>query len=391
MKKLSGVLFFFLLIIISINGSGDINLALRTSGYSNISINHNLQKQAAVSEQIRLNLCAFHADGSPYVLDGTLTKYSPEFSNAVDRYDSRKLFNSGENVSIVNGTYNLIIESRATISNSDSINFRIWGLQKKSYRLEFIARALDHPGLLGYLEDNYLHTSTVINLNDTSRITIEVNNDPGSYAQNRFKVIFKTIERLVSIPENFTFLKAVLQNNLVNMEWNTLNQNDMNQYYVERSADSTVFNGLNSFNTFNLSSHLHRYTDYHPVAGTNFYRIRSVNKKGTVQYSNCVKVNFTGPTKVQSFEKKTDIRKIITIFPNPATPDNLNLTMAGQQHGMYRISLVNSFGDQIMKQVLIYKGAGIQKLLIPKSVPAGYYYLEIINPAGEKKVIQIIF
>ena len=136
----------------------------------------------------------------------------------------------------------------------------------------------------------------------------------------------------------------------------------------------------------------YQYRDYHPINGNNFYRVRSVNHQGIVQYSNCVKVENTVTVEVKTPEKKPEGREGISIFPNPAKPGNLNLKINGLQQGVYHITLLNSFGKEIMKQLFDFKGgSSIQRILIPATIPAGIYYLEIIHPDNQKKVISIVF
>ena len=388
MKKLSIVL--SLLFLFGICGkSNGVNPALNSFN-TNAFIKNNSEGGKTASEQIRLNLYAFQLDGGTYVLDGTLTKYAPDFSNAVDRYDSRKLYNPGENVSIINGAYNLIIESRKTISESDTINFRIWNLQKKSYRLEFITTNLDRPGLSGFLVDNYLHTSTAINLNDTTRIAITVNNDAASYAQNRFKVIFKASERLLPVGEGFTFLKAISDNKQVTMQWNTIGNNTITDYYIERSQDSVnyvVVAGIHA----QSSGKSYYMLDRFPVQGNNYYRIRSVNSHGITAFSNRVEVEVINPKEVTSHDHKANSIGI-SLFPNPAKAGNINIKISGQQVGLYQVRLVNSFGEEFSRQSFNYEGGNlIQRMPVANRVPAGIYYLQISMPQGKSKVITVVF
>lgn len=338
-----------------------------------------------------MNLYGFSPDGSAHVLDGTLTQYAPAFSNNIDASDSRKLYNPGENMSMMRENYNLIIERRETIVLSDTIFFRMWGMQKKSYRLEFIARELNHPGLIGFLEDSYLHSSTPINLNDTTRVTITINNDAASFAQNRFRIIFNTIALFTAMPLSSTVVHAYTQNEKISVNWKTVNENKVKQYFVERSSDGVSFTDRAAANAKNLSSDSYTWTDDYPIGENNYYRIRSVGQDGEIQYSNVVKVIVIANMKVNGPDKGMEGSDGISLFPNPAVANNLNLKMSNQRPGTYTIRMVSSFGYPVMLQKFSYNGGTInKKLVISKTVPEGIYHLEITKPDGEKQIITVV-
>jgi hypothetical protein len=176
---------------------------------SSITINNNrVNGPYSTIELMRMNLYAVYPDGTNYLVDGTLDQYGPNYSNNLDGYDARKMYNPGVNISLIRGTTDLVIERRQTIVLTDSIFFRMWGMQRMNYKMELVGTNLNHPGLLGFLEDNYLHSSTPLNLNDTTEVNFIVNTDPGSIAQNRFRIIFKTDPSFAPLPLTFTFVKA---------------------------------------------------------------------------------------------------------------------------------------------------------------------------------------
>jgi hypothetical protein len=333
---------------------------------------------SSTSEQIRMNLYGFYQDSSTYTLDGTLTRYSDSYSNDVDINDSRKMYNSGENISMMRDGYNLIVECRQTIVTSDTIFFRMWGMQKKSYRMEFIARNLDHPGLEGYLEDSYLKTSSPIKLNDTTRFTILINNDAGSYAQDRFRVVFKTATPVVPVV-HFTTLQASQLNSNILINWNTENENNnIKTYFVQKSLDGIHFSDVASLPSQNSNSNLYNWTDHYPPDQVNYYRIRTAEASGVIDYSKIIKVMSSGPGNV-------------TLYPNPATGNNLNLRVANKVPGKYKIRVINSLGSVLSGESFIYNGGtSITKIPLNDNLPTGIYQVEVVSPAGEKTVLPVV-
>ena len=63
-------------------------------------------------------------------------------------------------------------------------------MKVKSYRLEFIGQGFD-PALTAFLEDNYSHTMIPLNINGTSTYNFTIANIPGSWNQDRFRIVFK--------------------------------------------------------------------------------------------------------------------------------------------------------------------------------------------------------
>jgi len=336
-----------------------------------------LKGPSSASEQIRMNLYGFYPDSSTYTLDGTLTRYSDSYSNDIDINDSRKLYNSGENISMLRDGYNLIVECRQTIATSDTIFFRMWGMQKKSYRMEFVARNLDHPGLEGYLEDSYLKTASPIKLNDTTRFTIVINNDAGSYAQDRFRVVFKTAIPVVPVV-HYTALQASQANSNILINWNTENENNVKNYFVQKSLDGTHFSDVATIPSNNSSSSIYNWTDHYPPDQVNYYRIRTVEASGIIDFSKIIRVMVAGPGNV-------------TVFPNPATGNNLNLRVANKVPGKYKVRVINSLGYILSEESFIYTGGiSITKIHLNDNLPAGIYQMEVDGPSGEKTVLPVV-
>ena len=157
-------------------------------------------------ELMRMNVYMNNADGSSLWVDGTVTQYG-DYSDDVDGNDGRKMTNPGPNVCVLRDNINLVVERRQIIDQADTIFFKMWGLQKRTYEMRFVAVNLNHPGLKAYLQDNYLHTETPVQLNDTTHINIDINNDAGSYALDRFRLIYKVESQVTPVP-HFTAISA---------------------------------------------------------------------------------------------------------------------------------------------------------------------------------------
>lgn len=82
---------------------------------------------------------------------------------------------------------------------------------------------------------------------------------------------------------------------------------------------------------------------------------------------------------------KTDLQQItpvtnsgINIFPNPVTGQQINLQLSGIEKGSYTLRLINSQGQKVLSQVIIYNGTSAKIIVsLNKKFPAGIYYLQL--------------
>ena len=89
----------------------------------------------------------------------------------------------------------LVVERRAPVQITDTVFYKLGQVKVQQYELEFIPNGLQQQGLAAYLEDRYLHTSTSVSLHDTTRILFNIINVPGSYATDRFRLVFGQPDR----------------------------------------------------------------------------------------------------------------------------------------------------------------------------------------------------
>jgi hypothetical protein len=105
---------------------------------------------------------------------------------------------------------------------------------------------------------------------------------------------------------------------------------------VEKSGrlGKSLFQG--KYNTSQLGNSriktIYNFLDANPVAGENFYRIRSIEINGTSQYSRIEKV------------KMGSAVPAISIHPNPIVDGRINMEFKNCRAGTYNIRLLNSIG-----------------------------------------------
>ncbi len=87
-----------------------------------------------IKREIRTNLHLINADGSTTLYDGSLTAYDDSYSNNIDEHDAKKMANFSENFGMLRTPVTLVIERRHTIESTDTIFYKMWQMQQKTYK-----------------------------------------------------------------------------------------------------------------------------------------------------------------------------------------------------------------------------------------------------------------
>ncbi len=314
-------------------------------------------------------------NGSSYVADGVLQQFSAQFSNDIDNMDTRKIYNSAENLSINSNGQNLVIERRTELSATDTIYYQLTGVTNQNYRFIFTASGIENTAVNGFIEDSYTKTETPLNSDGDTQLDFTVNSDAASKVANRFKIIFRNLN---TTPVTFTSVKANAHNNQISVDWNVENQSKMKQYEVERSADGNKFSNVAVIDANNNLSSSYSWLDENPFQGNNFYRIRSVDLNGKIEYTSVVKAQIN------------DISVSMKVFPNPATQAKVNLQLNNQTAGVYYARLINPIGQVIVSKKIVHTAGNSTEVIEWNPASAkGIYNLQITQPDGSMKVIKI--
>lgn len=151
--------------------------------------------------QLRTNLYVFSGNAR-VLIDGNMVQFDRSYSNSIDMFDAVKIGNNGENLGISKNGKLLVVDRRMPLQQTDTIFFNTGKLRVKQYQFEIMPQKMAQEGLEAFLEDRFLQTLTAISLQDTTRISFQVLNVPGSYATDRFRIIFKVNKkRNLSLPD----------------------------------------------------------------------------------------------------------------------------------------------------------------------------------------------
>ncbi len=325
---------------------------------------------------IRLNLYLKFKEES-ILLDGNMTQFHPEYNPLLDELDAIKLNHYGENLGILSNTKTLSIERRPIFRETDTLFYSLFGLRKQQYELEFLSQKTDISGLDAYAEDVYLNQLSILNPSGSTRIGFEVNSDPGSYNNNRFRVVFKSA--MGPLPVTITHFSAAAQNREVIIKWLSENDSGIDNYILENSINGIYFNHHSDITAKNGSANNYQILDQKPFSGYNFYRLKIISKNGEIQYSEIIKIEIH-----QGFSH-------FNLQPNPVIDGRVNLHFTNQVKGNYQLRLLNLSGQIISIKTIFYNGQNRLEIFNILHEPEGLYFLEITKPNKEREFLKIVY
>jgi hypothetical protein len=337
-----------------------------------------VQTQTGKAVKLATTLFAIQAGGNTILADGTLQMFDKSFTGKLDRYDARKIMNSANNLAIKTSSgVNLVVESRAPLTEQDTIRYNMSSMAKQNYRLEFKARGLSSQGVEGFIEDTYLNTRTPMDMEGITNVDFAVTSDKGSYAANRFRIVFKTA---VVLPVKLVSVTAAQKDEDIRVDWKVENEKAVKQYVVEKATDGVSFKQAGIVAAANNESASYQWLDDKATPGDNYYRIRIEEQTGKISYSEVVKVAI--PLGKPS----------IGIYPNPITDGIIHLQLVNQPKGRYGLRLLNPLGQTIIaKQVEHAGGNATENINWDYHLAHGVYQLQVLRPDGKTQVIKVMY
>ncbi len=324
---------------------------------------------------IAINLW-YDEDGSKFLADGTLAAFDSTFNKEVGKEDAVKILNATETVAIENGVDLLSIDARKLPQQNDTLLLNIAKLTKPQYTLQIFASQMENKSVQAFLEDKYLKTVQPLLMNDTNRIVFKITSDVASGDVHRFKILFTQ----GALPASSAItINAVKKDRQVLVNWKLSNENEIQKYEVERSADASSFFKMSEINANGNIDHNYLWLDVSPNDGNNYYRIKIYKNDGSTSYSKTVLVIMDA------------VKSEMNIFPNPIANNTINIYLKDLAQGDYAAVLYNQQGQQVFTKTVNHNGGTDKKtLLITNVLTAGIYHLELKNNSTTLKQMIII-
>ena len=331
----------------------------------------------SINGSLSTNLYLLNADSSTQLADGNLTQFNNRFSEEIKlNEDASKLINTNETFGLVRHGITLAIESRPSLSITDTLFLNLSRTTQRAYQFQFVPTNLDNNNLVGYLQDKYLNTSTEISLSNNTPINFSVDGNAASAVTDRFQIVFKTV-----LPFVFTNITAAKNNSEIAVEWKVTNETDIVQYDVEKSTNGTTFTKMNTnlVKGNNNAANNYIWLDGNAQTGDNIYRVKMLGKDGSTKYTDNVRVAIAA------------INTGISIYPNPIKEGKINIQMGNQPSGNYNLSITNNNG-QVIYTGTIQNNSNKSNFLINLNTNADkcIYNLQITTPQNKITTQKLI-
>jgi trimeric autotransporter adhesin len=312
------------------------------------------------------------------LVDGVMIDIKNAYSNNVDFDDARKLVNTSENVSVKTNNTLLAIERKALIQDNDSIHLNMTGLRIKDYQWSIDVSNLDEPGRQGFLIDRFLNTKKALDLNAANTVDFAVTSVAGSYAANRFVIVFKQNP----IPAVAITLVANREaNEQVLAKWSTANEAYTTNYELQRSANGTTFTSIanNAATTNTGTTVLYSKQDAAATKEANYYRVKANLSNGSIVYSNIAKV--------EAIVKGS----YVTVYPNPVKEAVVNVLFANKPTGNCTIQLIDKQGKTVYTTSVNIASIKENKTLkIGTATQAGTYTMVMRFENGDRETAEVV-
>lgn len=177
------------------------------------------------------------------------------------------------------------------------------------------------------------------------------------------------------MPVKLIEFTASLNSNRVSLEWITTNESGFDHFEIERASSNLVFEKIGQvkgagYNTSDEQTY--SLTDATAAAGTNYYRLKSVDLDSTFEYSSIVSVTVAAS-------------KTISVYPNPSNGDFVNVITTGEVSDNTWVTVFNERGVLIQKTRVAENDARIN---FTNHLVSGVYILKYTSP-GHEQIVRL--
>lgn len=156
--------------------------------------------------------------------------------------------------------------------------------------------------------------------------------------------------------------------------WETLYEDNLTEFVVERSLDGTTFHEMEHFEAIgNEMGAVYETIDPRPLRPVTFYRLKELTTDGAISYSNIINVRV-----------HDDQSPIQNVFVDPSANElviQMDLTVASEHMQM---DLVDALGRSLFEQEGSFD-VGVHEIRLPlNTLPSGYYLLQMQDGSAYK-------
>ncbi len=209
------------------------------------------------------------------------------------------------------------------------------------------------------------------------KFELKVTNAVGLIGKDTF-VFRNGMAVLPVVLENFS--AKLNTNGSVGLYWKTSSEINSDYFILERSTDAASFTALAKITTTGISGNGSAYnsTDHLPNSGTNFYRLKIVDKDGSYEYSKIISVT------VQ--EKKDATVAITSAFANGSS---IRMNINSKDAKNVSVAIIDGAG-KVLSHSSIALNTGMNLVTKNINLPKGIYHITVMS-ANERTTSSIVY
>lgn len=193
---------------------------------------------------------------------------------------------------------------------------------------------------------------------------------------NNFKLAYE-VQFAQILPVAINHFKGEKKGIINKLSWNTASEINSKGFEIERSRDGSAFSSLGLVTTksvggFSNQNLTYTFDDAHPLSGTNFYRLKQLDKDGKITISPIVAIN----------GGKTNTLQLNAIYPNPVK-NSLNVSLESPAAGKVQITITDLNGKKMYENLRPLSDGNNSLLVNVAMLPAGNYVIKAISTEGK--------
>ncbi len=171
------------------------------------------------------------------------------------------------------------------------------------------------------------------------------------------------------LPITLVSFKASVVKDIVQLDWSTSAEVNNDLFTVERSSNGEGFSDIGQVKGSGTSTvgHSYKLTDYAPIPGKSYYRLKQTDFDGKFAYSKIIFVTYEGLTSPR-----------VVVYPNPSDGLNINISLSKESLGKTVSVKVHDINGKELLQSSTESLNSIQlKIALPQSFPSGIYIISV--------------
>lgn len=283
---------------------------------------------------------------------------------------------------------NFVLRNKTLSVQLRSVDGEGGGSIKRSYGFNEFVRFTGEAGIVYLAEE--------LNQNDESALQLAYTDDRGVYKTSPDSRVNMTehfvsrsfnaedllkmtaVNATVMLPVKLIAFTARKSEKLVSLEWSTAEEVTSDYFEIQRSLDGKQWAVLGKVNAVGESSDLknYQYADVAPANGNNLYRLKMVDKDGTLALSKVISIDMHEESSID-------------VYPNPVT-DILNIE-TDKWKDIQSLEMYNLVGNMVRKLNASDASADqLKRSFNFQEMPTGIYTLKSTLSSGKTATYKIL-